>query len=74
MDRELAPIELADGTWTVDLEPGAYELQAFATFGDETSPSGDTAGSLGVLVDPDRRPKIVQAKPDLFVCPVSDQS
>ena len=72
-DRELVPIELVDGAWTVELEPGAYELQAFATFGDGTGPSGDTAGSLGLLVDADRKPKIVKATKDLFVCPPSDQ-
>jgi hypothetical protein len=72
-DRELAPIDLVDGQWTVDLEPGAYELQAFATFGDATAPSGDTAGSLGLLVDPDREPAIVRAEPELFACAPSDE-
>jgi hypothetical protein len=72
-DRELVPIDLVDGLWTVDLPPGAYELQAFATFGDGTGPSGDTAGSLGLLVDPDRKPSVVKAKPGLFVCPPSEQ-
>jgi hypothetical protein len=73
--QELATVPLGpDGArWAVDLEPGAYELQVFVHFEAEDGTSGDSSGSLGLLVDPDREPAIVKAKPGLFVCPPSDQ-
>ena len=36
--------------WPVDLEPGAYELDVFALFELGDGLSGDTSGSLGLLV------------------------
>jgi hypothetical protein len=38
-------------TWRVDLEPGRYELEVFASFDAPDGRSGDVSGSLGVLVD-----------------------
>lgn len=52
-DEQLASVVLHPEThWTVDLEPGAYELQIFTTF-ELGSTSGDTSGVLGLLVDAD---------------------
>ena len=36
--------------WRIDLEPGAYELDVFALFELGDGLSGDTSGSLGLLV------------------------
>lgn len=52
--KTVAEIPLALGpetTWRVDLEPGAYELDAFAYFDAQDGRTGDVSGSLGVLVD-----------------------
>jgi hypothetical protein len=50
-DEELASVPLEPETrWSVDLEPGAYELQIFTTF-EAGSASGDTSGVLGLVVD-----------------------
>ena len=74
-DRETARVPLGpDGIeWTVDLEPGAYELQVFVRFEAKDGLSGDGAASLGLLVDPEREPAIIKAEPGLFVCPPSEQ-
>jgi hypothetical protein len=73
-DRQVAsvPLETEGVTWTVDLPPAAYELQVFVLF--ETGEvSGDSAGSLGLLVDPSREPAIIRARPRFFVCSPSEQ-
>jgi hypothetical protein len=52
-DKETKTIELpASGElhWAVDLEPGAYELDVFALFELGDGLSGDTSGTLGLLV------------------------
>ena len=74
-DRELLTVALGPQgvEWSVELEPGAYELQAFARFEAENGLSGETAASLGLLVDPAREAGIVEASPDLFVCAPSEQ-
>jgi len=59
--------------WTVDLEPGAYELSVFAYFDDGAGTSGDLAGTVGLLVDPDRAPAVVPVDESLAVCPYPDQ-
>jgi hypothetical protein len=68
-DRQLSSLELADPTteWTVDLEPGSYELEVFAVF-EAASTNGDTSASLGLLVDESATPELVPApkRPD---CP-----
>ena len=68
-DRQLSSLELAGPTtdWTVDLEPGSYELEVFAVF-ETASTSGDTSASLGLLVDESAVPEVVPApkQPD---CP-----
>jgi hypothetical protein len=50
--KRLSSFELDGATtrWTVDLEPGSYELEVFAVF-ETASTSGDTSASLGLLVD-----------------------
>ena len=42
--------EAGDLHWPVDLEPGAYELDVFALFELGDGLSGDTSGTLGLLV------------------------
>jgi hypothetical protein len=42
--------EAGDLNWPVDLEPGAYELDVFARFELGDGLSGDTSGTLGLLV------------------------
>jgi hypothetical protein len=45
-------VPLAPGpstTWTVDLEPGAYELHVYANF-ESKDANGDVSGSLGLTV------------------------
>jgi hypothetical protein len=68
-DRQLSSLALAGPTteWTVDLEPGSYELEAFAVF-ETASTNGDTSASLGLLVDESATPEVVPApkRPD---CP-----
>jgi hypothetical protein len=52
-DKETKTIDLpANGElhWPIDLEPGAYELDVFALFELGDGLSGDTSGSLGLLV------------------------
>jgi hypothetical protein len=49
---ESIPLALGpETTWHVDLEPGRYELEAFAYFEAPDGRTGDVSGSLGVLVD-----------------------
>ena len=47
---ETIPLELGpETTWTVDLEPGAYELAVFASYESEGA-NGHVSGSLGLTV------------------------
>ena len=51
-NRTVETIPLAVGPetrWTVDLEPGAYELDVFAYY-ESGGASGDVSGSLGLTV------------------------
>ena len=68
-DRKLSALEVAGPMteWAVDLEPGSYELEAFAVF-ETASTNGDTSASLGLLVDESATPEVVPApkRPD---CP-----
>jgi len=51
-DEELVSIPLEPETsWEVELEPGAYEVAAVAVTFEAGRASGDTSGSLGVVVD-----------------------
>ena len=51
-EQELLSVDLRPETrWTVEVEPGAYELRLFTTF-DAASTSGDVSGVLGLVVDP----------------------
>jgi hypothetical protein len=66
-DRQLSSLELAGPTteWTVDIEPGSYELEVFAVF-ETAATNGDTSASLGLLVDESATPEVVPAprRPD----------
>jgi hypothetical protein len=68
-DRRLSSFEVVGPTteWTVDLEPGSYELEVFAVF-ETASTNGDTSASLGLLVDERAASEVVPApkRPD---CP-----
>jgi hypothetical protein len=74
-DRAVAGFALsgAKTAWTVDLEPGAYELAVFAYFKAEDGSTGDTSGVVGLLVDPNRESAIVPIDATLAVCPYSGQ-
>jgi hypothetical protein len=67
--KKIASIELAgpSTSWTVDLEPGSYELEVFAIFATEST-SGDTSASLGVLVDDAAAVEIVPAPDSASSC------
>jgi hypothetical protein len=52
-DKETEKLDLPDPGelhWQVDLEPGAYQLDVFALFELRDGLSGDTSGTLGLLV------------------------
>jgi hypothetical protein len=74
-ERAIGEFELTGSTttWTVELEPGAYELWAFAYFDDGMGASGDTSGAVGLLVDPkldpDRGYEMPAAIDPFVVCP-----
>lgn len=73
--RSLTAIPLVLGRetpWTVDLAPGAYELDAFAYFRTDDGRTGDVSGSLGLLVDAARPAGIVPVSRAQAVCPFSD--
>jgi hypothetical protein len=77
-DQPVAEFELgsARAEWTVDLEPGAYELVVFAYFETEDGRSGDTSGALGLLVDPTIDPageSLPAAIDPYVVCPYPGQ-
>jgi hypothetical protein len=74
-EQEATRVLDEDGlTWTVDLEPGAYQLDVFVQhFDDGKGMTGDTSGSLGLLVDADRDPAIIPVDESLAVCPYPDQ-
>lgn len=53
VDEETQKLDLPDPgelDWEVDLEPGAYQLDVFALFDLGDGVSGDTSGTLGLLV------------------------
>jgi hypothetical protein len=74
-ERTVTTFELESATmpWDVALEPGAYELSVFAYFDDGAGTSGDVAGTLGLLVEPDREPAIIPIDESLAVCPYPEQ-
>jgi hypothetical protein len=48
---ESVPLVLEPETrWTVDLDPGAYELDVFAYFESDAGATGDVSGSVGITV------------------------
>jgi hypothetical protein len=52
-DRTIETVALAPGPqtpWTVDLEPGAYELDVFGYFESDAGATGDVSGTLGLTV------------------------
>jgi hypothetical protein len=53
-DEPLSFFQLEDGAatdWTVDLEPGRYELEVYAQFRGEDGREGIAQGKLGLVVD-----------------------
>jgi hypothetical protein len=70
-EQEIATVPLTGPStpWTVDLKPGSYELEVFATF-EAGATSGDTSVSLGLLVER-RAPLAIVPRPDSIVgCPI----
>lgn len=55
--------------WTVNLDPGAYELQVYVYFRAEDGRAGDVSVALGLLVDSGEEPAVVQAPAVAAVCP-----
>ena len=53
------PLPRPSTRWRVRLRPGAYEVEIFTRFETADGRSGDTSGSLGILVDRKRRLAIV---------------
>jgi hypothetical protein len=49
-------------TWRARLAPGAYELEVFVGRFATASATGDTSGSLGLLVDRNRPREIIRAR------------
>jgi hypothetical protein len=75
-DREVERVPLALGSetrWTVDLEPGAYELDVFGYFESSEGASGDVSGGLGLLVGggpkQDDYLGVVAVERAMMVCP-----
>jgi hypothetical protein len=63
-ERAVAKILLAPGpvtTWSVDLAPGAYEIDVFAYFVAADGRGGDVSGWLGLLVDETAALEVVAA-------------
>jgi hypothetical protein len=50
-----------DGAWTLDLRAGAYQLDVFTRFQAADGRSGDVIATVGVLVDPEAKPRIEPA-------------
>lgn len=78
-ERELERVPLSLGPetrWTVDLERGAYELDAFAHFRTSAGANGDVSGALGLLVGggpkEDDALGVTGIEPAMLVCPFSD--
>ena len=53
------PLTEPSTRWRVRLRPGAYEIEVFARFRAADGRTGDTLGSLGLLVDRNRKLAIV---------------
>jgi hypothetical protein len=74
-EQEIRSIDLpATGElhWKVDLEPGAYQLDAFVRFASDNDVNGDVSGTLGLLVggnakENDYRGIVAVDRP--YVCP-----
>jgi hypothetical protein len=70
------PLALGRETrWTVDLEPGAYELDVCGYFESDVGASGDVSGSLGLTVAGTKEYGalgVSAVKPALKVCAFTD--
>ena len=58
--------------WTVDLKPGAYQLDVFAYFESDTGATGDVTGSLGLTVPGGKEYDVLGVRaiePSMWVCP-----
>jgi hypothetical protein len=75
-ELESVPLNLGPETrWTVDLEPGAYQLDVFGYFESDEGATGDVNGSLGLTVaGPQENDAlgVFAVKPSLAVCPFTD--
>jgi hypothetical protein len=77
-DRETKTIELPESgklEWQVDLDTGAYQIDVFARFEAADGLSGDTSGSLGLVVSGAKSGDalgVIVIKPSLPVCAFTD--
>jgi hypothetical protein len=69
---ESVPLVLGPKTrWTVDLEPGAYELDVLAYFESDSGATGDVSGSVGITVAGGKKWDVLgvqEIKPSMQVC------
>ena len=70
---ESVPLAVGHEThWTVDLDPGAYQLDVFSHFA-SSGASGDVSGSLGLVVAENPAtvggPGVLEVQPSMQVCP-----
>jgi hypothetical protein len=75
-DREIERVPLALGPetrWTIELKPGAYELDVFGYFEGSDGATGDVSGALGLLVGGGAKENdyhgVVAIKRAMQVCP-----
>jgi hypothetical protein len=77
-DPQLESVPLALGPetrWTVDLEPGAYELHVFGYFESDVGATGDVSGTLGLTVAGPKKWDALgvgAVEPDMEVCPFGE--
>jgi hypothetical protein len=77
-DSQLESVPLALGPrtrWTVDLEPGAYELDVFGYFESDAGASGDVSGTLGLTVAGPKENDalgVLELSPSMKVCEFAD--
>jgi hypothetical protein len=68
--KEIATVDASDReAFGLDLGPGDYQLDVFAPFVDGPQGSnGDVSGSVGLVIDPQARPKVEPASPGRSGC------